>query len=239
MKTLLLLLATAGVLAAAPTAKKAASRTCRIVYLSAPETLPAKVLLHTGDKAVPVEMPTKNLSPVYPLPDGDITVKLLTTEPAENVAPPVDAPSAAIPEGIRDCYLVVTRQDGEAPLKIRVVGANLDTFPVGKMLWINLTPVRIEGTLGESELVIQPDATEMVGAPVADFSSYRVKLGFLSPETKRVEPLVASLWRHNPEVRSVVFVVTKPETNMPRFVSFHDERVAEKPVKPAAGKKSK
>jgi hypothetical protein len=229
MKTLLLLLATTCVLSAAPNAGKAAFRTCRIVYLSAPETLPEKVLLYDGTHAIPVELPTKNLSPEYEIPEGDVTVKLLTKELAEDEKPPEDAPSASISKDIKDCYLIVTHQEGDVPLRIRMVGANLDTFPLGKMLWINLTPIQIEGTVGEAKILIQPDATEMVDAPAAGYATYKVKLGFLSPETKRVEPLISSLWRHNPEARSVVFVVMKPEKDMPRLVSFSDERAGLNP----------
>ena len=191
-----------------------------------------------------MELPTKNLSPVYQIPNGDVTVKLLTQELAEDEMPPESAPSASIPKDIKDCYLMVTHQEGDVPLQIKMVGANLDTFPLGKMLWINLTKVRIEGTVGEAKILIQPDATEMVDAPAADFANYRVKLGFFSPETERVEPLVSSLWRHNPEARSVVFVVINTEKTMPRLVSFSDERAAkaarvQKAVKSAAGKKAK
>lgn len=244
MKTLLLLLATTCVLSAAPNTGKGASRTCRIVYLSAPETLPEKVFLHDGTQAHPVELPTKNLSPEYQIPDGDVTVRLLTRELAENEQPPGGAPSASIPKDIKDCYLIVTHQEGDVPMQVRMVGANLDTFPLGRMLWINLTPVQIEGTVGEAKILIQADGTEMADAPAAGYANYRVKLGFLSPETKRVEPLVSSLWRHNPEARSVVFVVMKPEKDMPRLVSFSDERAAKTPapkkaVKSAAGKKAK
>jgi hypothetical protein len=117
-----------------------------------------------------------------------------------------------------------------------MVGASLDTFPLGKMLWINLTKVQIEGTVGETKILIEPDATEMVDAPAANYANYKVKLGFLSPETKRVEPLISSLWRHNPEARSIVFAVMKPDKDMPRLVSFSDERTAKTP---AAGNKAK
>ena len=238
MKYLLTLLATFSFLSGIAFSQDSArpSRTCRVLFLSAPDKAPAKPYLFDGKSSSEITLPTKNFSEVYPLPAGNITLSLVPRPFVEKEVPPPGTPSVQIPENIRDCYLLVAHEPESGTLRIQMVNANAETFKAGQMLWFNLTPHVVGGTLGERKINIKPQSREVVDAPAKGFESYKVKLGYMSAETKRAEPLSSTLWRHNPEARSVVLVFMRPETTVPRIASFYDERIApSKPEERVAG----
>lgn len=228
MKLLSMLLAAMSVLAGTALSQGSATqgRTCRVLFLSAPEMAPAKAFLFDGKSSREIALPTKNFSELYPLPAGNLTVSLVPRPFAEKEVPPAGTPAAQIPENIKDCYLLVSLDPATQVMRIQMVGANAESFKPGQMLWYNLTPHVIGGTLGERKINIKPQSREIVDAPAKGFESYKVKLGYVSAETKLAEPLSTTLWRHNPEARSVVLVVMRPESTVPRIVSFYDERSA-------------
>jgi hypothetical protein len=89
-------------------AQEKGGRTCRIVFLGASEQDPEKLHLHDGTATREVDLPRLNLSKVYPLPGGAITLRLLSAPPAEGEAPNPAAPSAKVPETVGDIYLLVS-----------------------------------------------------------------------------------------------------------------------------------
>jgi hypothetical protein len=232
MKHLLTLLATLSCLSGIAFSQDSTrpGRTCRVLFLSAPDKAPAKSYLFDGKSSTEITLPTKNFSEVYPLPAGNITVSLVPRPFAEKEVPPAGTPSIQIPESIKDCYLLVAHEPESGTLRIQMVNANAETFKAGQMLWFNLTPHVVGGSLGGRTINIKPQSRQIVDAPAKGFESYKVKLGYMSAEAKRAEPLSSTLWRHNPAARSVVIVFMRPETTVPRIVSFYDERIA--PSKP-------
>jgi hypothetical protein len=205
-------------------------RTCRVLFLSAPDKAPAKPYLFDGKSSSEITLPTKNFSEVYPLAAGNITLSLVPRPFAEKEVPPAGTPSVKIPENINDCYLLIAHDPESGNLRIQMVNANAEMFKAGQMLWYNLTPHVVGGTLGERTINIKPQSRQIVDAPAKGFESYKVKLGYMPAGTKRAEPLSSTLWRHNPEARSVVLVFMRPDTTVPRIASFYDERIA--PSKP-------
>jgi hypothetical protein len=75
-------------------------RTCRLIFLGASEKDPEKLHLHDGTKTREVDLPRLNLSKVYPLPGGAITLRLLTAPPAEGEPANPAAPSATVAGGV-------------------------------------------------------------------------------------------------------------------------------------------
>jgi hypothetical protein len=211
-------------------------RTCRVLFLSAPDKAPATPYLFDGKSSSLITLPTKNFSEVYPLAAGNITLSLVPRPFAEKEVLPAGTPSVQIPENIKDCYLLVAHEPEFRTLRIQMVNANAETFKAGQMLWYNLTPHVVGGTLGERTINIKPQSRQIVDAPAKGFESYKVKLGYMAAGTKRAEPLSSTLWRHNPEARSVVLVFMRPDTTVPRIASFYDERIApSKPEERVAG----
>ena len=139
---------------ATATGQEKAKRTCRILFLAAPPDAPKSLFLSDGSSAQQVELPSMNLSKVYPLPGGDITLTMLPAMPQPKVPLPADAPKAAVAEALRDIYLLVASDTANktAPVRFQVINANADGFRNGQLLWFNLSPHRIGGVIGSEKL---------------------------------------------------------------------------------------
>ena len=136
------------------TAQETSQRTCRILFLAAPPDAPKTLFLSDGSSAQQVELPSMNLSKVYPLPSGDITLTMLPAMPQPKVPLPADAPKATVAEALRDIYLLVASDPANktAPVRFQVINANVDGFRNGQLLWFNLSPHRIGGKIGSETL---------------------------------------------------------------------------------------
>ncbi|MBN8458323.1 MAG: hypothetical protein J0M04_10865 [Verrucomicrobia bacterium] len=216
----LLLLAVAATLRAAP------DRTCRILFLAAPEGAPETLLLFDGTSSRPVELPRMNLSPVYPLPSGDITLRMLAQAPSD--AKPADpaAPSAKVAASVTDLYLLVTADPANraVPVKLQVINAGADVFHKGQMLWFNLTPNRINGRLGDRGIALAPQSRAILDSPASGNDDYEVNLTYTLPENPKTYPLCETRWHNTPDSRGLFFVFTQPGVRTPRVVGFPDTR---------------
>ena len=88
--------------------EKKGDRTCRILFLGAADTDPEKLYLHDGTDAQEVELPRLNLSKVYELPGGALTLKMLPAPPEKDKPVATGAPSATVPETTGDLYLLLS-----------------------------------------------------------------------------------------------------------------------------------
>jgi hypothetical protein len=204
-----------------------APRTCRFLFLAPQDNAPEKAYLHDGKESREVKLPSMNLSDVHELPAGDITLRLLPQPWVADQPLPPGAPAIALPQAIRDCYIIVASDPNNKvlPLRLQIIDANPAGFKNGQLMWFNLSPFAIGGLLGEERLNLKPKSQTIVDAPAKGFDTYPVTLGY-QPETgKRVEPLCSTYWRHHPEARSVMFVVTSPTGKAPVIKGFTDSRV--------------
>ncbi len=211
--------------AAAEPSKKS-SRTCRILFLAAPDNAPKTIFLSTGTTVQQVELPSMNLSDVYQLPEGMINLRMFTQPPAAGAPIPANAPTASVAEGVKDLYLLVASDPANpiAPLRMQVVDVNPGTFRPGQMLLFNLSPFQVGGQLGSQALDMKPNSRVITDAPASGFDDYPVKLGFMPAEGKPAEPICSTVWRHDPTARGVVFVVLLPNGRSPRIRGFVDAR---------------
>lgn len=220
--TLLLLLVPAALPAPGQTPK--ASRTCRILLLGAQDDSPKTVYLNDGTATQKVDLPSLNFSDVYQLAPGNIVLKLCQAPPTEMQPIPADAPSAKVSETITDCYLLVTSdpKNAQLPLRFQVVDANPAGFRLGEMMWMNLTPYRVGGTVGSRTLSMKPNSQTIVSAPTDGPGFYPVKIGYDPGNDKKTILLVSTEWPHNPGDRNIVFVMMLPNGKIPRIMGYSD-----------------
>jgi hypothetical protein len=208
--------------------EKKGDRTCRILFLGAADSDPEKLYLHDGTTAQEVELPRMNLSKVYELPKGALTLRMLSTLPAEGQPVPPTAPSAAVPETTGDFYLLLSPDAANkvAPVRMQVIDASSDRFKPGQMLWFNLTANDVGGSVGKQQLALKTRSKVMLDPPATALESYNVNLTFRIPGKDALYPLCETQWNHDPATRTIVFVVTEPGSRTPRVLGFPDHRVS-------------
>ena len=216
------------------TAESKGSRTCRILYLGAPEGAPETLQLFDGTASQPVELPQMNLSPIYKLPGGPLIIRLLTSAPTKPEAVPPDAPQAVIPEAMSDFYLLISTDPANkiAPVKLQVIDADPAKFKKGQMLWFNLTANSVGGQVGSENLAMPANSKTLLNAPANKNGDYPVNLNFRAPGDARLNPLCETKWQYDAGTRTVLFVINQQGAHIPRVLGFPDYRAEEKTDKP-------
>jgi hypothetical protein len=205
-----------------------AKRTCRILFLAAPQSAPQKLFLHDGKTSQEVELPRMNFSPIYEIMPGNIRVHMLPAPVLDAGEIPAGAPVAEIPESIRDCFIILGSDptNSIAPVRLQVINAGSNQFKNGQMLWFNLTANQVGGIIGSESLRMAPHSRAILNAPASSASSYRVKIGYIVPDEKVLRPICETQWQFNPATRMVMFVFNQSGENVPRVMGFSDFRVA-------------
>ena len=223
-------------------AAEKSNRSCRLLFLNAPDDAPEKLHLFDGVSSQEVELTRMGFSPVYQIRAGDLTLALLPKAPeaptgagSTPVIPP-DAPKAVIPAAMTDFYLLVSSDTANkiSPVKLQVINANVGNFPRGHMLWFNLTDSKVGGVIGSGKLLIAPNSSTLLPPPAAKMEDYHVNIQFIPPGKDSAEPLCETNWTHDPRSRNVFFILKPTGSLIPRIMGFPDFREAteEKPDKP-------
>jgi hypothetical protein len=210
--------------------EKTPARTCRILFLNAPEDAPRSLYLHDGTTARQVDLPRMNLSKIYPVAPGPITLRLLPEAPAASGQINPAAPSAEVAAGITDFYLLVAADPANpvVPVRMSVVNAGASVFGNGQMLWFNACEKTVAGRIGKRKLMIAPNERKILEPPADGSEDYPVNLEFLIPGEAKSRPLCETKWRHEPDSRIVLFILNEPGTRTPRVLGFPDRREAAK-----------
>ncbi|MCE9518502.1 MAG: hypothetical protein K8R87_02890 [Verrucomicrobia bacterium] len=202
------------------------SRTVRILFINAPPGAPHTAHLHDGSTSQQVELPRMNLSVIYKVPAGPLKLHLLAAPVKPPGQVPPEAPAAVIPETIGDAYLICISDPANpvVPLRVEVVDAGEDKFLDGQMLWFNLTPHTVVGTLGDEKLSLEPLGRTLVDAPTAEADSYPAIISYMIKGDEREHPICETRWLHDPQSRQLVFVFTEAGRRLPRILGFADFR---------------
>lgn len=225
-----------GLLALASSLYAQSDRTVRILFLNGPAEAPEKMHLHaSADPALAgaaqeVELPRMNLSPLYALPAGDLTVSLAAQALPADQPVPATSPKIAIPAAITDLYLLITHDptNEKIPMRMQVISANGDGFQKGQMLWYNLTGTRVGGQVGSQKLDMKPQSRTVVDAPASGNEDYNVNLSYYVAGRDSLYPLCETKWTHDPRSRSIYFIINQPGSRAPRVMGFPDFREPEK-----------
>ena len=206
------------------------ARSCRIIFLDRPAHAPKTLYLFDGEKTQQIEPPRLNLSPVYPLPEGNLNLRFFLNAPSDLENIPEGAPSVKIPESTKNVYLILTSdlKNTVAPVHIQTVNADATHLSRGQMLWFNLTDKHVGGKVGSEKIDLKPLGRERVGEPRQGSGDYPVELYFLIEGDSHLHPLCETNWRHDPRSRSLVFVARNGNRRAPRIYSVSDFRLPEK-----------
>ena len=204
--------------------------TCRIVFPRGPDSAPRKLHLYDGVGSTEVDLPRLNLSKIYRLRPGDISITLLPSRPASPEEVPTGAPVVKIPAEIKDFYLILTHDPGNkvVPVKLHVISANTKGFKRGEMLWLNLTKNPVAGMIGSKKLRLPAKGKVKIASPVSKPGNYPVRIDYRIPGKKHIYPLCETQWFHDPRSRSLAFVLPGAGTRTPRVMVFADFRIPEK-----------
>jgi len=210
-------------------AEKTAVRTCRVLFLNGPDSAPDTLHLFDGARSQEVDLPRMNLSKVYELPAGPLTLRLLDKPVTDPKDLPASAPSATVAETMLDLYLLVTSvsTDSSSPLRIQVINANSDQLRTGQMLWFNLTQQDIGGIVGTQKLMLRAQSRQVMDPPANNNEEYEVNLNYRRDGSESLYPLCETKWRHDPRGRNLAFVINETGARTPRVMVFPDYR--EKP----------
>lgn len=213
-----------------PAAEKSA-RSCRILFLNAPDDAPEKLHLFDGVGSREVELTRMGFSPVYQVSAAATGLALLPSPPPSpktgaTPAIPDGAPKAVLAETITDFYLIVTSDPANkvAPVRMQVVDAGAASFKRGQMLWFNLTDSKVGGQVGSRKLLLGANARFILDAPANGMEDYHVNLYYQPPGKTEAEPLCETNWSHDPRSRGVFFVLTPGNSIIPRILGFPDFR---------------
>lgn len=214
--------------------QQAKERTCRILFLERPSDAPATLHLFDGKASREVDLPGMNLSRVYDLPPGKISLALLPTPLSNPEELPPGAPSAPVPEAAADIYLLVMSDPANkvAPVSLQVVDAGAAKLRRGRTLWFNLTPLTIGGRLGSETIILKPASRTVMDAPRSDAGDYPVSLAYRMEGKEHLYPICETRWLHDPRGRNLGFVIARPGSRTPRVLVFPDFR------EPREGKQS-
>lgn len=207
-------------------AEKMPARTCRIIFLNGPDSAPDTMHLFDGKSSREVDLPRMNLSKIYELPPGPLTLHMLGKPWADPATLPAAAPRATVAETMLDFYLLVTSDPANAiaPVRLQVINANADQLRAGQMLWFNLTDHAIGGKVGSQSLVLRPQSRQVMDAPASKNEGYAVNLNYRRTGSEALYPLCETKWQHDPRSRSLAFVLTENGARTPRIMVFPDYR---------------
>lgn len=222
MKTLLFLL----LIVPAFAKEETAQRTCRLLFLNAPPGALQEIYLYDGVEAKKVDLPSMNLSDVYPVSGAAPAVRLLAAPVAKPEEIPANAPTATLAKSVRDFFIIISPDptNQSVPLRMQIIDAGGPTFSKGRMMWYNLTNDTVGGTLGERKLVLQPKSRAIVEPPINKQDSYPVEL-FHQAAGGPLQPICRTQWHHDPRARMLMFVHNSGNGGTPQVAGFKDFRM--------------
>lgn len=211
-------------------AQEGSKRTCRILFVERPADAPKSLHLFDGKTSQEVELPSMNLSQLYPLASGAIQLKLLPAK-VENSAPPApDAPSVDVPENFTDFLLLVTSdpENKIAPVKLEAINLKTETFKLGQTLWINHTDITIKAELGTQTLSLDPQSSKIIDTPFGDKTSptsgyFKASFTYQTQADGAFAPITEQQWWYDTNSRHLGFI-RNSGGKLPKIYFFRDFR---------------
>jgi hypothetical protein len=197
----------------------AQERSLRAVFFKRPPDMPETAVLFNPATSVEVELPPMNLSEPVAIPAGDQVFAILPQAPQAGDPIPPGAPQIKVPAAWQRVILLFFPDPSNKVFPVRVlpVDGSLDQFKPGDLLCFNLSTAEIAGTLGEAKFRIASGKSAIVKPSRTESGDYPVAIDCLLPGETRPSPLCRTTWRHDTEIRQLLFIVNANDRPAPRI----------------------
>ncbi|MDA9260492.1 hypothetical protein N9P58_01365 [Puniceicoccaceae bacterium] len=199
-----------------------AQRDIRILYYDSPKGAPETAYLYESAtaKGEEVGLPRWNFSETYEIRGGARVLNFLPQALPEGEEFPVNAPKVKIPKGWKKVLILAFPDPSNPvlPIRFQAINANDDKFGPGDLLFVNFSEISIFGLVGDKKLLVKPESTSIIKNPIKEKGDYHVKLDSVNDGIESRSWLLRQTWRHQPQVRRVIFAMPLPA---PRHVRLY------------------
>ncbi|MCP5537951.1 MAG: hypothetical protein H7A51_17170 [Akkermansiaceae bacterium] len=192
-----------------------ADRPVRVLYYQAPPDAPGNAYIYAGPTRIgQTKLPRHNFSDTIQIPNakGKIRLSFLATPPKEGDEPPQNAPSVLIPGRWEKILLLVSedKDNSTLPIKIRAINASNNAFGPGSIYMMNLSRLRIGGTIGDKKIDLLPRTVQIIKNPISTDGLYPAKLYTIRKRGDKPQRFIKQMWGHDSKVRKVLFILPRP-----------------------------
>ena len=201
-----------------------AARTARAIFIQPPDGSVEKAILFTGTTGIEIELPQRNFSREVSLPDGELTLAVLTQVPTKDGPVPPLAPVIKIPASWSRCLILLFPDSNNKVFPAHAVpfNASMDQFPVGHTMVFNVSRATVMVKLGKEEVRVKPGQSASVKPPLEKFGDYLVAIDCAFAGDKEATPLCRSTWRHDPQSRQILLITPEDGGKVPRVWGIQD-----------------
>ncbi|BDS05909.1 hypothetical protein NT6N_09490 [Oceaniferula spumae] len=192
-----------------------ADRPVRILYFQSPADSPEEAYLYAGPKMIgQTELPRYNFSKTFEIPNAKNKIRLtfLPKPLEEGQKIPRGAPSVIIPTQWQKVLLLVSenKNNSTMPIKVTAINASNNVFGPGSIYMMNLSQLRIGGTIGDQKIDLQPRTVKIVKNPSNTNGVYPTKLYSVHKPGDTPQRFIRQMWGHDNQERKVLFILPKP-----------------------------
>lgn len=190
-----------------------ADRVARVLYYGALADAPEVAFVYqNGEVAQEVVLDRHNFSKSFNLSNGPLKLTFLAAPKVKGVPLPEEAPYLDIPKEWKKVLILVFPDTANVmmPIRLKAINANDDVFGPGELYFVNFSDLTIFGLVGEQKMRLNPESSETVKNPIKERGDYQVKLDTVQDTIKSRRWLLRQTWRHQPDVRRVIFALPLP-----------------------------
>lgn len=198
-----------------------AERPLRLLYFQAPAGAPEKASIYAADSmVVETELPRNNFSEDIIIPKGDVMLTFLPSSLADGQEVPANAPKVRIPGNWTKVLLLISEDKSNSllPIRAKAINASDNVFGPGSIYMMNLSKIRIGGTIGDKKLDLRPRSVEILKNPIRGNGFYATKLYSITTPGAKPQRFIKQMWKKDDATRQVLFILPKPP---PVFATYY------------------
>ena len=207
--------------AEAPPRSSPGGRTARAVFFKRPASIAESAVLAHAGGSIAITLPAMNLSEPVTIPDGDIVLAALPRAPTKDHPIPPGAPLVKIPAAWSQVLLLFfpDPRNKDFPVRVLPVDGSFTVFKPGDLLWLNLSAATVGGTLDKTPFRIPSGTITVVKPTRSETGDFPVAVNCLLKGETTPRPICRTTWRHDPQIRQLIFVINAEDRPVPRLWS--------------------